>query len=225
METFDTLPTGAQPGNQINSPLGTYGAVTVALRGGVTYPNSGPTIMPADQYSGGGSPYNAQGVSMGTGHYIVAGNNTREGNRGAFQLNLSRSANYFGLWWGAADRNNVLYFYNGDSLLAQYTTADVVSYSAGCKTTTPSCYGDPTANFSGQDSGEPFLYLNIFDISGTFNRIVFAEAAGTNSGFESDNHAAMLLTSRIPEPNTLSLFGCLGMVLLGVGIIRSRRKQ
>lgn len=51
--------------------------------------------------------------------------------------NLTNCANYFGLWWSAGDSHNVLYSYN-NTLLAEYTTADVVSHAAGCKNTTPS---------------------------------------------------------------------------------------
>jgi hypothetical protein len=237
METFDGFSTGAPNGNVINSSIGTYGAVTVTLPGNVSYANSGPYIMAADKYSGGGAPYNAQGVSLGQGNYIVAGNNAAEGNKGAYQLNLAQSANYFGLWWGAGDANNVLYFYSGNSLVAEYTTADVVTYAASCKNTSPSCYGNPTVAFKGQDSGEPFLYLNIFDTTGTFDRIVFAEAPGSGAGFESDNHAVMNLTDNTPsgtpvdtfagtpEPSTIGLFGSVGAILFGLGLIRKRRKQ
>jgi hypothetical protein len=227
VENFNELTTGAQNGNVINSSIGTYGDVTVPLPGGVTYSNSGPFIMAADRYGGSG----------GTGDYIVAGNNTAEGNLGAYQLNLTQSENYFGLWWSAGDAKNVLYFYNGNTLVAQYTTADVVAYAAGCKSTNPSCYGNPsTGPLNNKDSGEPFLYLNIFDTTGTFNTIVFAEAPGSGAGFESDNHAVVNLTDTTPtgtpvdtfgttpEPSTLGLFGSVGAVLLGLGMLR-RRKQ
>src|SRR5208283_4483785 len=117
--------------------------------GGVTYPNSGPFIMAADEFGGAG----------GTGKYIVAANTAGEGNLGAYQLTFAQGENFFGLWWSAGDANNVMYFYNGNTLLGEYTTAQVLTYAASCKSTNPSCYGNPTGTYKGQDSGEPFLYL------------------------------------------------------------------
>ena len=138
----------------------------------------------------------------------MAGNNAAEGNKGAYQLNLAQSANYFGLWWSAGDANNVLYFYRGNTLVAEYTTADVVTYAAGCKNTNPSCYGNPSVGtLHNRDSGEPFLYLNIFDTTGTFDRIIFAEAPGSSAGFESDNHAVVNLTDNTPTGTPVDTFG------------------
>jgi hypothetical protein len=76
---------------------------------------------------------------------------------------------------------NVLDFFRGSTLVAEFSTTNLLSKL-------PASYkGNPTSGFKGQDSGDPFGFTNFFGQPGTTgDHIVFNNNAG--SGFESDNH-------------------------------------
>ena len=54
----------------------------------------------------------------------------------------------------------------------------------------PFC-GNPNANFLGQNSGEQYAYLNFFDKTGFFDKVVLTQIG--SGGFESDNDAVGFL--------------------------------
>jgi hypothetical protein len=105
--------------------------------------------------------------------------------------------NYFGLYWGSIDDYNSLKFYNGATLLASVTGADVIASGTAL--------GDQMAAGSNR-------FVN-FTFDSYFDRIVLGT---TNYAFESDNHAF----ANVPEPASLAL---LGAGLLGLALTRRRR--
>ena len=95
-------------------------------------------------------------------------------------LTLSATSSYFGFWWSAGDPENVLSFYKGGVLEAQYTTADLLGQL-------PTAYfGNPTTGFKGQDASEGFAFLNFYGTDGaSWDEIKLSNLG--SSGFESDN--------------------------------------
>lgn len=132
------------------------------------------SVIAANKYGGAG----------GTGYYLVQSQSV-----GAqvvtTTLSLNTPSSYFGLWWSAGDTKNQLSFYNGDSLVASFTTQTLINVL-------PSSYsGNPNAAFLGQNSGEKYAFINIYSDNGTvFDKVVFSNV-GT-SGFESDNHTVRI---------------------------------
>jgi hypothetical protein len=206
-EDFDTLP--AQTGG-FTTDFGTGGRITG------TY--SGPyQLYNADEFGGVG----------GTGRYleIFAADNASHPGQGSYTLTLTTAAgvpgvNYFGLWFSALDQGNLLQFYEGSTLVYSFTPADFIALVGGCTGSNPFC-GNPTTPYEGQDNGEQFAYLNIYDTDGFFNKIVFTEQTGTGGGFESDDHTVAYMNPptpqghsfSTPEPGSLALLGAGGILL------------
>jgi len=153
--TFDTLKTGLQ--------------TDVAWKGVGTFDQL--FIKSADAFGGAASELYPKGSL-----YSVQGVGTRVLSS---TLTLDEASSYFGLWWSAGDARNVLQFYSGDALVAQFTTASLLSPLP------KDYYGnplDPSIN-----GGEPYAFINFFgDADTTWDRIVFTNDG--RSGFESDNY-------------------------------------
>ena len=70
----------------------------------------------------------------------------------------------------------------------------------------------------GQSSWASNRYVNFLFTEGDFfDRIVLVS---TNWAFESDNHAFGNITTSVPEPGTLAMFG---LGLMGLGVVARRR--
>lgn len=95
-------------------------------------------------------------------------------------LTLNSAVSYFGLWWSAGDPGNVLNFYNGSTLVAHFTTQNLID-------NLPSAYkGNPNKTFAGQDSAEGFAFINFYATVGTsWDKVIFSNTG--SSGFESAN--------------------------------------
>jgi hypothetical protein len=147
-------------------PLGPLANYSSAAIGG-TY--NGGEIVVADQYGGaGGSQYDVVGL----------GQSTLE------TLTFTSDKTYFGLWWSAGDAANELQFKENGALVASFKVGDVVAAISG----NPAYYGNPSGPFAGQNSAEPYVYLNFTGTGGTvFDEVDFLNPTG--SGFESDNHS------------------------------------
>jgi hypothetical protein len=209
MQTFaaSTVPTGTwdfpslySSGTVLSNPIS--GEITGAFSG------SGLFINPANEYGGAG----------GTGYYADV-------SKGSYTLTLGTTGNipgvnYFGLWFSALDNGNDLKFYDGSTLLLDFTPALYQKLTGAC----PNAFcGNPTTAFKGDDSGEQFAFLNFFDTSGYITSIVFTET--TTAGFESDNFTAAYqdpsnpsgtVIGGTPEPSSffLMLSGMLALLAI-----------
>jgi hypothetical protein len=218
VENFNSLPVHTYPSSITQTTATGGGSITMNYTAGSS---SGIQINSADQY----------GAAGGTGNYIVAFNST------PYTLNLSSTnvaggINYFGYWLSALDAGNEALFYgNNNQLLLTFKAQDLISYL----NTLPNpseYYGNPNTAFKGQDSGEPFVFLNFFDTTGTFSKVVFEELPSYGGGYESDNHTVgnyatmgqgttlplvASVQSAVPEPASwlmlLAGFGVIGIAL------------
>ncbi len=126
----------------------------------------------------------------------------RDYGAGAVSLTTPGSYNYFGLYWGSLDAYNSIDFYNGGSLVGSYSGADIYPLMAN----------------GGQSSWASNRYVNFLFTEGDFfDRIVLVS---TNWAFESDNHAFGNISTSVPEPGTLAMFG---LGLMGLGYTARRR--
>ena len=143
-----------------DSALGTVGTIDqVFLQkagqfGGATYPGG---YYPVQSHPGGG----------------VGGTNAIP----STTLTFNAPSSYFGIWWSAGDKTNTLTFYNGNTQIAQYTTASFLGLLPH------SYYGNPVN--AKADPLEPFAFLNFFAVGTQFTKVVFSNMGPT--GFESDN--------------------------------------
>jgi hypothetical protein len=138
-------------------------------------------IKNADSYGGAADAANPNGT-----RYSVQGAGTSVSSS---TLSLNASSGYFGMWWSAGDVKNVLDFYSGNTLVAQFTTASLMD-------PLPATYdGNPRNRLL--DRNEPFAFLNFFaDATTSWDRVVLRNSG--SSGFESDNY-----TSRVAAWNPL----------------------
>lgn len=203
VETFDGLATG------VRSFTSDFGGSSITG----TY--SSVNILASDQYGGaGGSNYAVAGLGVGSNSYSIS-----------FAQTGDAGINYFGYWLSALDAGNAVTFFNGESAVFTFTPTNVLDLIGGDL----AYYGKPG---TGQNSSEPYVFLNFFYEGGTFDRIVFTQQRSANggyAGYESDNHTVGFYNdigggtpvSGIPEPVTWM------MMILGFGMVGAaiRRRQ
>jgi hypothetical protein len=128
-------------------------------------------VQASDQYGGAGS----SGSNYPVQSQSVGGSNATP----TTTITFSTSQGYYGLWWSAGDPANVLTFYSGNALVAQFTTSSLLTRLAS----SPDYYGNPRTN---QNPAEAYAFINFFGVTGTtWDRIVMSNQG--SSGFESDN--------------------------------------
>ncbi len=131
-----------------------------------------------------------------TGNYLTVGPSNDDFQPGPVEINFSTALNYFGLLWGSVDAYNTIAFFNGASLIEDFTGDQILAGANGNQ----GADGTVFANFSA--TGNNY-----------FNRIVLSSS---NFAFESDNHAYQA----IPTPALLP-----GLVGFGIAALRKRKAQ
>jgi hypothetical protein len=193
---------------------------------GVASPYSGTyspfVLQPADQYGGAGGigTYpEVYGSSSPASYSIKLTNN-----------NTGGGVNYFGMWISALDASNQLMFYDANgNLLLDFTSQQLIGDLGNCNNGhAGNAYcGNPSDYYA--DSGELFAYVNFFDTSGTFSKVVVSEAGGAGAGFESDNHAVAYNQNLTPSGNAVvsepASLAIMGIGLMGLCLARRRPRQ
>ncbi|MHC5727304.1 MAG: Npun_F0296 family exosortase-dependent surface protein [Nostoc sp.] len=201
VQTFDAQTAGSTAGFQSNDGTTNVGSYKTTL------------IQNADQYGGAG----------GTGKYFDV--NANISGQTVSSLNLTNPESYFGLWWSAGDASNVLTFLSKGVVVETITTADVVSY-IGKLANKASYYGNP--NSTNQNTGEPYAFINFYDVAGSFDQVQFSNIGG--NGFESDNHTVAtsyktitgnIVITAVPESS--SVLGVLVIGFVGASSVMTRR--
>ncbi len=130
-------------------------------------------VIPANQYGGApsekqpkGSNYSVQGI----GSPVKAST-----------LTLDTPSSYFGFYWSAGDSSNMLQFFNGKSLVAEFTTKSLLA-------NLPADYLGNALNKS-QNRGEAYAFVNFYGDQATqWDKVVMTNSS--SSGFESDNYTS-----------------------------------
>jgi hypothetical protein len=216
----------AQLSNLVNAHVQNFDAQTKGYSATGFQWNDGTTnigsykntlIMNPDQY----------GAAGGTGKYFDVDTNRSGNGQKVSTLNLTSPQSYFGLWWSAGDSSNVLTFLSQGKVVETMTTAEVVSYIAK-QPNKASYYGNPNSAFKGQNSSEPYAFINFYSVGGTFDQVQFTNIGGT--GFESDNHTIAtsyksitgnIVTVAVPESS--SVLGVFVIGFVGATSVLTRR--
>lgn len=181
----------------VGSTVLTFNDLIAPVSGNFTY--GGVAFSGGGQVVLGSSPSQYATPANDTTNYLIAGGPTGSFT-GSETLAISGpSSNYFGLYWGSMDAYNTLTFMNDGITVATVTGSDVAA--------------------GGIANGNQVLigtnnYFNIFDLP-QYDTVILAS---TSPNFEVDNIAF----GSVPEPGTLAL---LGAGLLGLGVIRRRRRR
>jgi hypothetical protein len=209
---------GATTENFNSFKAGSYTSLTSSIG---SYSSPGLAIVAPNQYGG-----------SNTSNYMAIG--SQSGTTSA-TLILNGAQSYFGMEWLAGDSQNILDFYSGGKLIAEFVTSS--AFAATTHTGGPfgnGHYGNPNTN---QNTGEPYGYLNFYATGSTsFDQIVFRNKS-TGSGFESDNHSVLATQvgppydgtvistdiTGVPEPATLASAGSALAAFVGFQFWRRRR--
>ncbi len=177
-----------------------------------TYSSPGEAIVSANQYGGAG----------GIGNYFSIG---AQSGQLTSTLTLPANEAYFGFWYSAGDSQNAISLYENNTLVYNLNTQSLINF-INAQPNSSSYYGNPN---NGQDSGEPFAYVNFFGTNGTvFNKIVFTNSS-LGTGFESDNHSISPTQTRptgtpiTPEPGSVAML--VGMGISGAAFLRRKRTE
>ncbi len=172
-------------------------------------------IVAAGMYGGAGN----------TGKYAVAGLDGPRSYSVTFTQTGETGINYFGYWLSALDQGNTLEFWRGEALLGTFDPANVRAFVGEPGSGSP-YYGNPE---TGEVQHEPFVFVNFYNTTGTFDKIVFTQAPGS-AGYESDNHTVGWFVEQggtpvpgVPEPSTWAMM-LLGFGAVG-GFMRAHRRR
>jgi hypothetical protein len=135
-------------------------------------------------------------------------------------ISLESLTKSFGLDWGAAHPGNTLSFFNGNTLIKTFATADIGKFALyselhpGPKAGDSSIQSAPGSKTYYQ--GNSYLQFFAENTNEYFNKIVISQEAKYGGGFESDNHSFRT----VPEPSLV-----FGMLAIGGGMLLGKCKN
>ncbi len=178
--------------------LGPHTALASAIGNYTASPN-GAVVVVGDNFGGSNQT-----------QYIAIG---AQSGQTDLTLTFNTAQSYFGFYFAAIDGQNLVQAFDESNNLVQ-TVNDSTVYPLLMND--PAYFGNP--NLPGVNTGEAYVFVNLFGTMGTkFSKIVFSNM-GTGTGLESDSHT---IVSAVPEPSSLVAAGLGGLGLLLYG--RKRR--
>lgn len=129
--------------------------------------------------------------------YLTVGTSN---NSGSTTISFSKKLTAFGLQWGSLDTYNSISFFNGGSLLGNFTGTNVVNALG-------------LSNFAFGGAGAASTRYVRFSGGGVFDRVVLTS---TSRAFESDNHSFEV----VPTPALLP-----GLIGMGVAALRRKKSE
>lgn len=202
-ESFDSFPASSSGTNCASGPGGTgttswggtnHTAWTVDVDGTGT----NCLYKTYDQYGGAvnapnvGTPITQPGSSPdlpGT-NYVALGADTRT------TINFGSAQSYVGFWYSAGDANSSISFYNGSTLVGEFSTRILMTLLNNFQGNITNLNGQSVATnlYAGnhrfvttQNSGEPYSFVNIIPSNGlTFTSMTMTQS-GSGTRFELDN--------------------------------------
>jgi len=207
-ETFNSWNGNVPYTSTYSTSLDQVGGLTGNISG--TYSGD---LTRSDNYEWGGAG--------GTGYYptVTEGSYTLTLTSTLTASGTTEGVNYFGMWLSALDADNELQFYDGNTLLYTFTPGQIIKAVGACPNSSNPFCGNPN---NGEDTNEQFVFLNFYDVTGSFTKIVFSEA--DSSGFESDNYTVGYISSIVPvgavfytpEPSSLALLSLGSLAMIGL---------
>ncbi len=203
-ETFDGTGANAAPATLPAGSSFTSSTLNATLTAAST--NTATPTIATGNYGGNGQ-----------GKYLSVVADTR--NPASLQtvtLKLNSPVTYFGFDFYAGDVNNSFSLYNGATFIGTYVTQSLIN----TLNTSPlkDINGDTVAKSgyygqsgTGNDSSEPFAYIDLLATNGTrFDTIVFGQKSG--SAFETDNFSIFSNPTKTVQPaGTFINIGTLGV--------------
>ena len=198
-ETFDALTTGIHTTSYVpatGTGIGTYGGSSQPFA--IEAP-----VAPYLQFGGATDSTS----SSPTNYFAVGGDSS---STSPVYLTLTNPVSYFGFWWSAGDKYNMVALYSGSTLYGTFSTANLLTFLnngsgtitaiSGATYNTSAYFGNP--NITGtNDSTEPFAYISFVISGATINQIAFYNTS-TSTSFESDNHSAIFTGNTVTIPTT-----------------------
>jgi len=190
-ETFDSLSAGVKTA-AFSSAIGTY-----------TGSSTNPFGILAPDVFGGATD---SSHTSPTNYFAVgkASNSTS-----LVSLTLTHPAAYFGFWWSAGDAANRVDLYQGSTLLATFSTQDLLNFLNASSTITAlngtttyqtsAYFGNPNIASGSKDGTEPFVYVSFAITGATIDKLAFYNL-NTSSSFESDNHSVIFNGNTVTIP-------------------------
>lgn len=202
-ESFDSFPASSPPGTNCASGPGGTGATTWGGPGhnawNVDVEGTGTNCVyqVPDQFGGAvNGPTNGTPITQPTSTDLPGTNSVALGADTRTTVTFGSPQTYIGFWYSAGDANSSISFYNGSTLVGEFSTKILMTMLNNFSGSVTTLNGAtvPTVRYAGnqrfvttQNATEPYSYVNIIPSDGlTFTSMTMTQV-GSGTRFELDN--------------------------------------